>query len=81
MDQGGGGTWCPPRGDGIPSCHPPFPLAQGGLCTMEPRFLAEAEIPNGVDIGQLITNFGTTANAIAAMVSIEQVIEDTLHQG
>ena len=47
---------------------------------MEPGFPAEAEMPDDVDVGQLIADFSTAANAIATVVSVDQVIKDTPRQ-
>jgi sulfur carrier protein ThiS len=49
------------------------------LHVMEPRFSSRTEVPEDVDVRQLITNFGITANAIAVVVNVEQVIKDTPH--
>lgn len=44
---------------------------------MEPGFLPRAEVPEDVDVGQLIADLGTATGAIAVVVSMEQVIKDT----
>jgi len=45
---------------------------------VEPGFPSRVEVPEDVDIEQLIADLGTAANAIAAVVNVEQVIKDTL---
>lgn len=47
------------------------------LRTVELGFPSEAEIPDDIDIGQLIADFSAAANAIAIVVSVEQVFKDT----
>lgn len=47
------------------------------LRAVEPGFLAALEVPDDVHVQQLIADFGAAANAIAAVVSVEQVIRDT----
>lgn len=47
------------------------------LCRVEPGFPPEEEIPEGINIEQLIAGFSDFANAIAAVVCVEQVIGDT----
>jgi hypothetical protein len=49
------------------------------LRAVAPGFPLRAEVPRGIDVGWLIADFGVTANAIATVVDIEQVIEDTPH--
>ena len=44
---------------------------------MELRFPSRAEMPEGIDVGRLIADFDVTANAIATVVNVEQVIRDT----
>ena len=44
---------------------------------MEPRFPSWMEVPKDVDVRQLIVDFGVGTNAIAVVVSVEQVIKDT----
>jgi hypothetical protein len=41
------------------------------LHRMEPGFLAEEEIPDDVDIGRLIAEFSSNAEAISAVVDME----------
>jgi hypothetical protein len=50
------------------------------LRTVELGFPTEAEIPDDVNVGQLIADFGAAASTIAAVVSVEQVIKDTPRQ-
>jgi hypothetical protein len=51
------------------------------LHAMEPRFPSRMEVPEDVDVRWLLADFGVTANAIAAVVNVEQVIKDTPHSG
>jgi predicted transcriptional regulator len=44
---------------------------------MEPGFPPVTELPNGYDVERLTADFGVALNAIANVVSVEQVIEDT----
>jgi hypothetical protein len=36
-------------------------------------------VPEDIDVKWLIANFGVGANAIVAVVNVEQVIKDTSH--
>ena len=47
------------------------------LHAMEPGFPSRMEVPEDVDIRQLIADFSVAANAIAVVVNVEQVIKDT----
>jgi uncharacterized protein YoaH (UPF0181 family) len=47
------------------------------LHAMEPGFPSRMEVPEDVDVRWLLADFGVTANAIAAVVNVEQVIKDT----
>lgn len=44
---------------------------------MEPGFPSRAEVLKNINIGQLIIDFGTAADVVAAVVSVEQVIKET----
>ena len=44
---------------------------------MELKFPSRAEMPEGIDVGRLIADFGVATNAIAMVVNVEQVIRDT----
>jgi hypothetical protein len=46
---------------------------------MEPGFPLQTEVLEDVDVKWLIADFGVVANAIAAVVNVEQVITDTSH--
>jgi hypothetical protein len=46
---------------------------------MEPKFPLRAKVPENINIGQLITDFGATTNVVVVVVSVEQVIKDTPH--
>lgn len=48
------------------------------LHEVEPRFLAASEIPDDVDVRQLIAEFGGYAEAIVAVIDVERVIKDGL---
>ena len=48
------------------------------LHAMEPGFPSRKEVPQDVDVRWLIANFGVTANAIVAIVNVEQVIKALL---
>lgn len=49
------------------------------LHMVAPGFPSRAEVLENVDVERLIANFGVAANAIAAVVNVEQVIKDTPH--
>jgi len=51
------------------------------LRMVEPGFPTRAEMPEDVDIKQLIADFGAAANAVTVVVSVEQVIKDAPSQG
>ena len=42
---------------------------------MESGFLLRMEVPEDIDVRWLITDFGVATNAIAIVVSVEQVIK------
>ena len=45
------------------------------LHAMEPGFPSRMEVPEDVDVRWLITDFNVATNAIAIVVSVEQVIK------
>jgi hypothetical protein len=47
------------------------------LCAIEPCFPSLAEMPEDIDVSRLIAEFGIAANAIAVVVSVGKVIQDT----
>ena len=47
------------------------------LHAIELEFPSWAAVPEDIDFRRLIDDFGVTANAIAAVVNVEQVIKDT----
>ena len=49
------------------------------LHTVAPGFLSRAEVPENVDVEQLIADFSVATNAIAMVVSVEHDIKDTPH--
>ena len=44
-------------------------------------FLTRVEMPDDVDIEQLVAEFGATVNAVTTVVGVEQVIKDAPSQG
>ena len=48
------------------------------LHRVAPSFPSRVEVPENVDIGQLIADFGAAASAIAAVVNVERVIRTPL---
>jgi hypothetical protein len=47
------------------------------LHAIEPGFSSWAKVPEDIDVKQLIAEFSITANTIAVLVSVGQVIKDT----
>ena len=77
MNQGSDGAWRLPWGCGGPSHRPASSSTGGESAYNGARVLVEAEAPKDVDVRQLAADFGVTANAIAVVVNVEQVIKDT----
>ena len=50
-------------------------LSEVDLHAMEPGFPSRMEVPEDVDVRRLITDFNVATNAIAIVVSVEQVIK------
>jgi hypothetical protein len=47
------------------------------LHAMEHGFLSQMEVPEDINVKRQIDDFSVAANAIAAVVNVEQVIKDT----
>jgi hypothetical protein len=47
-----------------------------GLHKVAPGFLTVDEIPDNIDVRQLVAEFSDYAKAITAVVDVEQVIKD-----
>lgn len=77
----GDGTWHSLWGCGSLYHCPPSPLAEGGSMCDGARVFVEGGNAQERDIGQLLPNFSAAANTVVVVLSVEQVIKDTLIEG
>ena len=77
MNQGGDSTWSS-HGAMVALTVARLHLQpEVDLHAMEPGFPSRTEVPEDVSVRWLIADFGVIANAIVAVVNVEQVIKGT----